>query len=1512
MGGVDGGVQAELGNSASVQRLPLSAAQLGIWLGQQLDPASPYYWTAEAIVLDGELDVTAFEAALRGAIDECEALHVRFRADDSASNEVVWQVPVREAWSLRHVDLTHPSPSFPGKRESSDVESACESHWNPAEALSPNPSPASGRGERRAAAPAVKLAGMTDFGGVEPDHAWVAAQRWLHDDLQRTADLAHGALFATALLRLAPQRHLWVLRVHHVALDGYGYALLQRRVAALYARATGAQVDDQFTKARATLAAVVEEAREYQQHASETDRAFWIARLAGAPAPVSLAPPATLARGVRKARGDLARDGESGTQVLERWQTAAKTCGVDWAAWLIAATAAWLAQRTGARDITLGLPVMGRLGSVGLTVPCMAMNIVPLRIQVDPAQGIAALAKSVAAEMRAIRPHQRYRYEWLRHDLGRAVNGQRLFGPVINLMPFDRPLEFGALAARAQPVSAGPVEDLSITVAPHAAGMRFDFEANPDAYDADTLSAHRAALVHIIDTLLAAPIDAPLTDVLGDWHVPTAPALSIIEGAPVGEITAVLDAFRAHAATTPQAIAVEQDGKALSYAEVLLEVKQLAAVLAEQGVAREDRVAILLPRSPQTIVALLAVLWAGAGYVPLDPDSPDARIAMVLADARPRLVLSVRGYAKRVGSDLLLCLDELTDLAGGECELVPDSPLPLAGRAGNSQRTALSLRSRSAVQCRQWGAERGQGERGRGVTLEPGTALDRTSPLPQPLSRARERGAHTVASTKPVIPAKAGIQLPRVEPNPGFRRDDETGGGVALSMNEPVTVADDALAYIIYTSGSTGRPNGVMIGRDALAHFVAGARVRYAMTSADRVLQFAPLHFDASVEEIFLSLTTGATLVLRNDEMLESLPRFLAACAAKRISVLDLPTAFWHELAYCVGDESGSHALPESIRLVIIGGEAALADRIARWRKAASPHVVLLNTYGPTETTVICTTAVLSGPDALTWSGESVPIGAPLPGMTAVVVDDALRPVAPGEAGELCMIGAALARGYFERQQVTDARFVRLTSFNGAPRAYRTGDRVRQAEDGALVYLGRLDDEFKISGYRIDPAEIETALLDYRGVREAAVVGQVLPGGSKRLAAFIVCDGEPYSGALQKHLSQRLPAPAIPSAYVPLSRLPRNANNKIDRSALRTLGLDDIPASDGTKTATLSTLERIVIAVWSEVLGTQQIGVDSDFFALGGKSLQAIQVANRLGVALQREVAVSSLFRHPTVAALAAALDVPESHTPPDQACDPFAPLLRIQSGDEGQPPLFCVHPAEGLSWCYMGLAAQLRNTPIYGLQSRGITGESPAHIDEVVADYIALVRSVQPHGPYRFMGWSSGGGIAHAMAARMQAEGEQVELLAMMDAYPSDIWAGKPEPTERDALIVLLDVIGYAGKGHLGDDGQALSLDAMRARLQRPGTVFAERDAASLAKLTGQAINSMKLYRGLRHPVFQGDVLFFHAAQRPAEAPDWLGWRPYVRGELQRVDIDSTHNGMSQRAPLAHIGRVLASKLES
>jgi len=1296
----------------STSTLPLSAAQHGIWMGQQMDPANPAYWTAEAVELTGPLDAQAFESSLRDVLHHADALHMRYTSDGQGVSQ---HLDRREDRALLRLDLSH-----------------------------------------------------------EQD-PWQAAQSWLRSRLKQAADLATGPLFSTALLTLAPDRHLWTLQAHHVALDGFGHAMLAQAVAARYsAHLKGSRHD----LPNWSLAAIVDEDQRYQGSPQAAhDLAFWRMRLADAAAPVTLAPPAPIARHVRRCHGGL------DSNAFERCRQVSDAPSLDWAAWALASVAAWLYRHTGQTDITLGLPVMNRLGSVALAVPCMAMNIVPLRLSVEPERSIYALAQQAAATLRAIRPHQRYRYEQLRHDLGRVGGHKRLFGPVVNLMPFDRPLAFGDLTARAHAISAGPVDDLAITVVPGPQGLRLGLEANPNAYGEAALASHRDSLIATIAQLSEQP-DTPLRDVLGPpiGRVPATQAV-ILSGGPLPHpAEPVLQAWIAQVRRAPWHPALVHGGQVLSHDELLAQVQALAERLAAQGVGPGSKVALLLPREPRTVVALLAVLWAGGCYVPLDLEGPAARRALVLEDAQPTLLLTL-------------------------------------------------------------------------LTHAPGLA-----PLPSKL---------------PVL----CLDAPACD--------------ATLPLLTPVDVGPDALAYIIYTSGSTGTPNGVMIGHAALAHFLAGATRRYRFTAADRILQFAPLHFDASVEELFLPLTTGATLVLRNEAMLGTRPRLMAACAEQGITVLDLPTAFWHELAYSVAH--GDATLPPSVRLVIIGGEAALAERVTRWRQSVPPHVVLLNTYGPTEATVICTTAELAGPGALPDNGEGVPIGTPLPGTDLAVIDQ-----------ELCLMGPALAQGYLGRDALNTRRVAGRGAWPGPPRASRPGDPVRLGRDGQLRNLGRLDDDFKLGGHRIDPAEVEAALLAFPGIREAAAVGQVLPDGARRLAAFLVSeqDHRVAPAELRAFLAERLPAMAVPTLYTFLPRLPRNANNKIDRSALREQGLND---QKDPPAIVATPLEHTVMSVWRTVLGAQlSLTPDSDFFALGSKSLQAIQVATRLGVALQREVPVSLLFQHPTVATLAQTLAAPVGHQPPPAAAGhELAPLLTIQSGQG--PALFCVHPAEGLSWCYFGLSRQLPGLPIIGLQARGITGEAPATFDAMVDDYLALIRQSQPQGPYHLLGWSSGGGIAHALATRLRQLGEAVPLLAMMDAYPSDIWIGKPEPQERDALEAVLDVIGESPKS---PDGQPLPIEALRAKLRQPGSSLAEFDEARLTRLTTMALHSMRIYRGAVHECFDGDLLFFHALKRSAEAPDCEGWRPYVAGTIERIDIDSTHSGMSQPAPLSHIGRALARRL--
>ncbi|MFE7974485.1 amino acid adenylation domain-containing protein [Streptomyces shenzhenensis] len=495
--------------------------------------------------------------------------------------------------------------------------------------------------------------------------------------------------------------------------------------------------------------------------------------------------------------------------------------------------------------------------------------------------------------------------------------------------------------------------------------------------------------------------------------------------------------------------------------------------------------------------------------------------------------------------------------------------------------------------------------------LDPQAPADRTARL---LADAAPALVLTTGDRTADFPDHASLPLDRPDSGPAA-----TG---TLSMPQ---LTD--LAYVLHTSGSTGRPKGVEIGHAALAHFVAAATHRYGLRREDRVLQFAPLHFDASVEEIFLTLCAGATLVIRTDDMTESVPRFLDDCARLRVSVLDLPTAYWHEVAYAVS--TGATALPEGVRTVVIGGEAALPERVGRWRKAVGTSVALLNTYGPTEATVVATVADLHAPGL---APGDVPIGLPLPGTCAAVVD-----------GELYLLGHTLADGY--RGDVPDgSRFAPLTALPEAPRAYRTGDLVRVGEDGQLRYLGRADTEFKISGHRVQPAEVESALLTHPRIREAAVSGQILPDGTRRLIAHLVAEAPaPSTAEVREYLRARLPAAMVPSAVESVDRLPRTSSGKIDRVALAE------PTARRAPTAG-SPLEQAVTGIWRQLLGTDAVTVDDDVFDLGAQSLQAIQAANRLGVELGRDVKVAWLFQYPTAASLARFLTDAERPSRPPAA----------------------------------------------------------------------------------------------------------------------------------------------------------------------------------------------------------------------------------------------------------------------
>ncbi|MFE5328304.1 amino acid adenylation domain-containing protein [Embleya sp. NPDC056575] len=509
--------------------------------------------------------------------------------------------------------------------------------------------------------------------------------------------------------------------------------------------------------------------------------------------------------------------------------------------------------------------------------------------------------------------------------------------------------------------------------------------------------------------------------------------------------------------------------------------------------------------------------------------------------------------------------------------------------------------------------------------------IDPTSPTERIGWMLADGGAERVLCRARFADRFAGGELPvslldEVDADPRGDTDEEPPARIA---------GPDHLAYIIYTSGSTGRPKGTPITREALAGRVAWMRERYRSGPGDRVLQFASFGFDTHVEELYPSLLGGATLVLAPADGL--LPDFFGTAAGRSLTVLDLPTSYWHELVA----QTPGLAWPETLRLLILGGDQADAASMRRWHEVFGERVEVVNTYGPTEAAVIATAADLAGGAAGAWDGSRPPIGRPLADTRVHVLDRHLEPVPIGVAGELCIGGTGLARGYLGRPALTARHFVPDPYGPPGARLYRTGDRARVRSDGALEFLGRDDHQVKLRGYRIELGEIEAALVARPDIGQAVVVVRE-ERGDRRLVAYVVPEAGgsmpvPDAARLRAALGRTLPAHLVPAAFVTLDRLPLTPNGKLDRAALPAPERHVTP--EASFVAPRGSAEELVAETFGEVLGVPRVGALDDFFALGGHSLLATRAVARLGAAIELAVPIRTLFADPTVAGLAAAIE---------------------------------------------------------------------------------------------------------------------------------------------------------------------------------------------------------------------------------------------------------------------------------
>ncbi|MBD2483967.1 non-ribosomal peptide synthetase [Planktothrix sp. FACHB-1365] len=449
-------------------------------------------------------------------------------------------------------------------------------------------------------------------------------------------------------------------------------------------------------------------------------------------------------------------------------------------------------------------------------------------------------------------------------------------------------------------------------------------------------------------------------------------------------------------------------------------------------------------------------------------------------------------------------------------------------------------------------------------------------------------------------------------------------------------VTPENLAYVIYTSGSTGKPKGVTIQHQSLVNYIHAVSIEYEIKKGDRILQFASISFDASAEEIYPCLTSGATLVLRTDSMLDSASVFLKKCSTWNLTILSLPTAYWHELTTRLSQEN--LVFPPSLRLVIIGGEKALLERLKTWQECVGQQVRLVNTYGPTEATVVATIYDLSKTDPTL---THLPIGRPICNVQTYILDRYLQPVPVGVPGELHIGGVGLARGYLNRPDLTNEKFI-PNPFSNDPnsRLYKTGDLARYLPDGNIEFLGRVDNQVKIRGFRIELGEIEAALAQHPAIGETAVIANENITGNQQLVAYFVPKAEvkPSINDLRHFLKHQLPDYMIPSVFVTLEHLPLTPNGKIDHRALPVPEIR--PELELTFVAPRTPLEEILANLWAEVLGLKQIGIYDNFFSLGGHSLLATQIVSKISTNLGIEIPLRHLFEFPTIAELAEEIEV--------------------------------------------------------------------------------------------------------------------------------------------------------------------------------------------------------------------------------------------------------------------------------
>jgi amino acid adenylation domain-containing protein len=1164
------------------------------------------------------------------------------------------------------------------------------------------------------------------------------ARNWIERRLQQPIELT-SRIYDTALLRVGEDEYVWFLHIHHIMVDGAAVQILIRRVTELYWGAIDqGTAFPQFAQHAANACA--------QRHSQEyrAARDYWLDALQQVAAtPHFYGVDAFKNTAQERVILTLDRADSTTLRTLARSLVTSTVSEHAVIANLFNAVfAAYLARVSGTEQVSIGVTFHNRSSEQDRRTIGLFMEVFPITLRVQPEDSLVTLLQRVASRTSQALKHRQY-------SVGHSARAPAYSGLFNYMRALSKPL--GNLdVRRVHPGHGSNAISLSVEPRDETFDMWFDVAADVAATSSGSRVAEhsRALLVNALQnpetplSRLSLLSKAEQRDILSAC---AGPSLTV-SNAPQG----CLSPFRARVAATPNAIALTFADTQLSYSELHRAARQLAGRLRALGAKRHKRIGICLERSPEMVVAVLAVLKTGAAFVPLDPTYPQARLRTMLEDADPVVLVTTEKIS---------------------------------------------------------------------ASLEPHAA--------QPLFIEEQTDS------------AEGYEAANIDP--------------------------DDIAYVIYTSGSTGTPKGVLVTHGNVSNHLAWRQSFFPMQSSDRCLQTASLSFDDSVWEILEPLCAGANLVLTRPRFEYDSTYLVELMVDRQITVACFVPSLLRTII-----EAPQIEQCRSLRRLTTGGEGLSIPLQQRVRERL-PHTAFYNGYGTTEATIA----------SIYWRCEtlagqtSVPIGRPIANTQAYILDPRGQLVPPGVLGEIYLGGAGVARGYLNRPGLTAERFIE-DPFNAPARGgnlYRTGDLGRLRSDGVFEFAGRVDDQIKIRGIRVELGDIEAALLDHPKVRSAAVACNDTPSG-KRLTAYVVPRGsDPVPAAeLRAFVRDRIPPALIPNRFESIAALPLTPSGKLDRRAL--------PAPTGEEAQSnyvppRNELEVQLISLWEGVLQARPIGIRDDFFELGGHSLSAVQVAGAMGKLLERSLSPGLLFEAPTIETLSSRLAVTRKSG---------AALICLSESNSGAP-LFLIHHISGDITAYRDLASHLgAGHPIYGVRVPELdTNEKPLdRVEAMAARYIVELRVVQPKGPYLLGGHSAGAHIAFEMAQQLQAAGERVRLLAILEA----------------------DARGPAGKRGLVDQARHQLETVKRLPANQRSTYLWRRltrwlnstppthrqvDPARNAVWTAME-RAVRAYRPRTYP---GSITLFRAMDRSVTGTysRTLGWGRLARGGVRVIDVPGTHS---------------------